>query len=329
MKWLLALTTGAVFWANFPRGSSVKAQGAAEEPSANDHAPAGGWMLADLEQTMKSLNGRSYENGRRMFERAHCSKCHRFNGIGVEFGPDLAKLDLRFKPIDILRDILDPSRRIADAKYDLWIFEIDDGRVVTGLIGKRTEQTLEVMEKPPGDAPAVVLQRSQIEQRWMSLGSVMPKGLLDEFMRDEISDLVAYVAARGDPSDPLIRMSGCDEPPPAPKPSAASSDAKCIRETDRLSMRNGSLNGTSDRFPNARDTTRKHVPSAPAARPISKMPKPVRDCCPRGGKIIRYRSTHRPARRKSAITNSTVGLRFAALGRRTRNGIAQLTSTFR
>jgi putative heme-binding domain-containing protein len=210
MKWLIILTSCVAFSAELPTSRSLTVLGA---EAASDRAPQGGWKLADLEQTMKSLNGRSYENGRRMFERAHCSKCHRFNGIGVEFGPDLAKLDPRFKPVDILRDILDPFRRIADAKYDLWIFELDDGRVVTGLIGKRTEQTLEVMEKPPGDAPAVVLQRSQIEQRLMSLGSIMPQGLLDEFTRDEIADLVAYVAARGDPSDPLVRVTAVVSPP--------------------------------------------------------------------------------------------------------------------
>lgn len=136
--------------------------------------------------------------------------------MGIEFGPDLAKLDPQFKPIDILRDILDPARRIADAKFDLWVFETDSGRVVTGLIGKRTEQTLEVMEKPPGEAPPVALQRSEIESRWMSLGSIMPRGLLDEFTRDEIADLVAYIAARGDPSSPLIRMTGRGQPPAPP-----------------------------------------------------------------------------------------------------------------
>lgn len=174
---------------------------------------------------MITLHGRSYSSGRRMFERAHCSKCHQFNNLGVEFGPDLAKLDHQFKPVDILRDILDPSRRIADPKYDLWVFATDSGRVATGLIGKRTEQTLEVMEKPPGEAPAVVLQRSEIEDRWMSRGSIMPRGLLDEFTRDEIADLVAYVAARGDPSDPLVRMPARGKPPAATKV-AVRSDAQ-------------------------------------------------------------------------------------------------------
>jgi putative heme-binding domain-containing protein len=214
MKWLRIVFSRVVFCASLAAGGSIETL-AADEPRANDRAPAGGWKLADLQQTMKSLRRRSYSNGRRLFERAHCSKCHRLNNAGVEFGPDLAKLDPQFKPLDILRDILDPARRIADAKYDVWIFETDSGRVVTGLIVKRTEQTLEVMEKPPGEAPPVVLQRSEIDERWMSLGSIMPRGLLDEFTRDEIADLVAYVAARGNPSDPLIHVHERDKPPAA------------------------------------------------------------------------------------------------------------------
>lgn len=220
---LIAITIGAACWANLPLGRCIETLGAGEtRPS--DRAPAGGWKLADLQETMITLRGRPYNRGQRMFERAHCTKCHRFNNLGVEFGPDLAKLDPQFKPVDILRDILDPSRRIADAKYDLWVFATDSGRVVTGLIGKRTERTLEVMEKPPGEAPAVVLERSEIEERWMSLSSIMPRGLLDEFTRDEIADLVAYVAARGDPSDPLFRTRVHDDPPAATK-TAAKSDA--------------------------------------------------------------------------------------------------------
>lgn len=213
MKRLFILTASAVCGAGLFLNCAYRAVAFADGALAEGRAPPGGWKLADLEQTMRSLHGRSYENGRRIFERAHCSKCHRFNSVGVEFGPDLAKLDLQFKPIDILRDILAPARRIADAKYDLWVFETDSGRVVTGLIGKRTEEALEILEKPPGEAPPVVLQRSEIEARWMSLGSIMPQGLLDEFTRDEVADLVAYVAARGDATDPLVRTSARKQPP--------------------------------------------------------------------------------------------------------------------
>jgi putative heme-binding domain-containing protein len=193
-------------------------QGVAYEQPA-EVAPPGGWKLADLTVAMNSLKGQSYTNGKRLFEQANCTACHRQENTGHEFGPDLTKLDPRFQPLDILRDILEPSRRIADAKYDLWSFETDIGRVVTGLILRETDETVQVMEKPVTVAPSVVLRKSEIEQRTMSLTSTMPQGMLDKLTRREIADLVAYVAARGDPSSPFV------EPLVDPLPASSGNDA--------------------------------------------------------------------------------------------------------
>jgi len=174
------------------------------EPSSGDVAPPGGWKLTDLAETMQTLRGRSYENGKRLFARANCTLCHRQDNVGNEFGPDLSKLDLRFQPLDILRDILDPSRRIADAKFDLWMFETESGQVVAGLIARETDARVEVLEKPLALAPAVVLDKRQVVERKMSLVSIMPQGLVNNLTRDEVADLVAYIAARGDPTDPIV-----------------------------------------------------------------------------------------------------------------------------
>jgi len=43
-----------------------------------------------------------------------------------------------------------------------------------------------------------VLKKSEIVAREKSPSSIMPKGLLDKLTRDEILDLIAYVASRGD-----------------------------------------------------------------------------------------------------------------------------------
>ena len=112
---------------------------------------------------------------------------------------------LRFQPLDILRDILEPSRRIADVRYELWMIETEWGREVSGLIAQETFQTVKIMEQPPAKAPPVVLKRAEIARRQMSLMSIMPQRMLDGLTRDEIADLVAYVAARGDPQAPEVQ----------------------------------------------------------------------------------------------------------------------------
>ena len=51
----------------------------------------------------------------------------------------------------------------------------------------------------------MVLKKSEIDERTKSPTSIMPKGLLDKLTREEILDLVAYVAARGDAKSPLFQ----------------------------------------------------------------------------------------------------------------------------
>ena len=53
--------------------------------------------------------------------------------------------------------------------------------------------------------PPVLLDRSDIEDQSKSATSIMPKGLLDKLTREEILDLIAYIAAKGDPKAPLFQ----------------------------------------------------------------------------------------------------------------------------
>ncbi|HEX4589436.1 MAG TPA: HEAT repeat domain-containing protein, partial [Gemmataceae bacterium] len=156
------------------------------------------WTFVELEPAVpEALKGRSFANGKQMFTVANCIACHKVNGVGQEIGPDLAKLDDKFKPADILRDIVEPSWRI-DEKYQTFIFELQSGKSVTGLILEETPKRVKVIENPLAKAEPVILDKSDIQSREKSPNSMMPKGLLDKLTREEILDLVAYVIARGD-----------------------------------------------------------------------------------------------------------------------------------
>ena len=56
-------------------------------------------------------------------------------------------------------------------------------------------------------------RKDSIDERVGSPVSIMPKGLLDKLTRDEILDLVAYVAARGDEASALFSPDGCPHHP--------------------------------------------------------------------------------------------------------------------
>jgi putative heme-binding domain-containing protein len=164
------------------------------------------WKFEELASTVEQLkNGRSFSNGKQIFQAATCASCHKFGGAGNEIGPDLTKLDPKQqKPIEILRDILDPSFRINE-KYQTFTFELESGKVITGLVVAETADAVKVIENPLAKADPATIQKIDIAERKKSPVSVMPKGLLDKLTHEEILDLIAYVAAGANPSSPLFQ----------------------------------------------------------------------------------------------------------------------------
>src|SRR5260370_6481394 len=133
-----------------------------------------------------------------MFEVANCVACHKLNGVGQEFGPDLTKLDPKLqKPSEILRDILEPSFRINE-KYQTFVFELNSGKKITGIILEETPEMVKVIENPLAKAEPLILKASDIDERKKSPVSMMPKGLMDKMTQEEILDLIPYIAARGE-----------------------------------------------------------------------------------------------------------------------------------
>jgi putative heme-binding domain-containing protein len=164
------------------------------------------WKLEELASSVEGLKeGRSFSNGKQVFQAASCVSCHKLNGVGNEIGPDLTKLDPKQqKPIEILRDLLDPSFRINE-KYQTFTFELESGKVVTGLVVEETPERVKVLENPLTKADPVVIKKSDISERKKAPVSIMPKGLLDKLTHEEILDLIAYVAAGGNAKSPLFQ----------------------------------------------------------------------------------------------------------------------------
>ncbi len=163
------------------------------------------WKLEDLTAFVQPIPaGRSFSNGKQIFQVANCVACHRLNEMGQEVGPNLAKLDPKLKATDILQSILDPSAKIED-KYLSYVVETDAGKVITGMILEDTPQGVKIIENPLAKSEPIFLKRSEIVERAKSPNSIMPKGLLDKLTREEVLDLLAYVISGGDPKNPLFR----------------------------------------------------------------------------------------------------------------------------
>ena len=172
-----------------------------------DRRPRTEWKVEDLSQAVTELSGRSHGNGKLMFKVATCVACHKMENEGNVFGPDLTQLDPKWGPQDILREIIIPSHRIHE-KYQSEIFELDSGKVVTGIVLEEKDGKIRLMENPLASTQATILDKSKVESRKKSTTSAMPKGLLDKLTRDEVLDLMAYIVAKGDRKHPAFKGDG-------------------------------------------------------------------------------------------------------------------------
>ncbi len=125
--------------------------------------------------------------GKLVFDKA-CRQCHRMQGEGVNFGPDLASIRNR-EPRFILADILNPNRSIADA-YEMWTLELKSRTVETGVIISETSASITIknlagIERTFSRAEILSLQSSPV--------SAMPDGLENTIGLEEMRNLLAYL----------------------------------------------------------------------------------------------------------------------------------------
>jgi len=176
-----------------------------KDPLLADRRPRTEWKLDDLASAVTDLKpGHSYTHAKQLFQVATCVACHKLDGAGNSFGPDLTQLDAKLGPIDILKELLDPSARINE-KFQAYTFELDSGTVVTGLVLEETPTSIKLIENPLAKAEPIDIKTAEIVQRKKSTTSLMPKGLLDKLTRDEILDLIAYISARGNAKHKLFQ----------------------------------------------------------------------------------------------------------------------------
>ena len=177
-----------------------------EDEVLKDRRPRTEWKFADLSSSIEEMkHGRSFAAGKQMFTVSACISCHKMEGLGQEFGPDLTKLDPKYTKLDLLRHILEPSLKI-DEKYQTYIFETKAGKTITGMIVADAPQAITIIENPLAKTPPKEIKKADIESKTKSPVSLMPKGMLDKMTRDEIIDLLAYILAKGDGKHSLFQM---------------------------------------------------------------------------------------------------------------------------
>ncbi|MCE9526882.1 MAG: PQQ-dependent sugar dehydrogenase, partial [Planctomycetales bacterium] len=140
-----------------------------------------------------SLPGDEGRGKRIFFETSgvSCKNCHRIQKEGKEIGPELTTIGKKYSRAQLLESILEPSKLI-DPKYVTYLAEMDDGRLVTGLLLKKDDS--EVVLKDAQDKE-FRLPTKEIERLVPARQSLMPDLLLRDMTAEQVADLLAYLSS--------------------------------------------------------------------------------------------------------------------------------------
>jgi putative heme-binding domain-containing protein len=137
-----------------------------------------------------------FEIFRRSRDEAMCIRCHTVFGVGDQVGPELSDIGAKYGREEILASVLTPSQRIAEG-YRSSSIELQDGRVLFGMIRKETAETIELFDT---NGELQRIDKIDVASRRELDTSVMPDGLWSTLSREDFADLVEWLTTlRGAP----------------------------------------------------------------------------------------------------------------------------------
>ena len=148
-------------------------------------------LLAELEQ---SLPPGDVRRGQAVFlsARAGCYSCHEIGYLGGTIGPDLTHVGKVRTRRDLLEAIVLPSASLVRS-YEPSTVVTTAGQTVSGLVRYDSSGVLTVVIDP---TRTVTLESSEVEEISPSRVSIMPRGIDKMLSRQELADLVEFLATR-------------------------------------------------------------------------------------------------------------------------------------
>ncbi|MCC9655421.1 ThuA domain-containing protein [Rhodopirellula sp. JC737] len=124
--------------------------------------------------------------------KKHCANCHRHSGEGADVGPDLTGMAVHPKE-ELLTHILDPNQSV-EGNFRTFAVLTTEGQVITGMLGGESRTSIELID---AQAKRHTILREEIEQLNASSQSLMPEGFESQIKREEMTDLLEFLTARG------------------------------------------------------------------------------------------------------------------------------------
>ncbi|WP_456238989.1 PVC-type heme-binding CxxCH protein [Rubripirellula reticaptiva] len=146
--------------------------------------------LVDEWMPVTELSG-NLENGIAMYKK-HCMLCHKHGELGVAIGPNLTGMAVHPKE-EILINVLDPNRSVENNFRTYQILTVD-GAVLTGMLAGESANSLRLIDTQGKEK---LVLREDIEQMISSAKSLMPEGFEGQISKQEMADLLTFLANRG------------------------------------------------------------------------------------------------------------------------------------
>jgi putative heme-binding domain-containing protein len=118
-----------------------------------------------------------------------CKSCHRVKEEGGKVGPELTAVGKKLTRAQILENIAEPSKTIAQ-EYRTHLLETSDGKALSGIIVSKTENEIVLRDAEDKEVRLAVADIEQIAAQPLSM---MPEGLLRDLTPQQAADLVEYL----------------------------------------------------------------------------------------------------------------------------------------
>ena len=132
------------------------------------------------------------EHGRNLFFQARgatCYHCHRLEGRGNVFAPDLAGIGTRADAAFVVRSILEPSAAITEG-FTTQIITKKDGSSIGGIVLEESGHSLKIS---PGGGQVTTIERADIAKRESIETSAMPAVFHAMLRPEDVAALTAYL----------------------------------------------------------------------------------------------------------------------------------------
>jgi putative heme-binding domain-containing protein len=153
--------------------------------NATEEAPPPSKTAADVPHSP------GLEAGREVFE-THCAACHAIRGTGGKVGPELSAVAAQE---GLRKRIVSPPEK-SDSAYALITVTAKDGRIVTGVKRRETDEVIQVYDISATPPVSRSIAKEDIGKVETTGRSAMPGDFGKRLSEKQLADLVAFLRGK-------------------------------------------------------------------------------------------------------------------------------------